>query len=220
MIDAAIARWGAQGAIASSDAELQAGRRAAGMSATLRGQLSGLQDHTGAWQDAVTYPTSDHPLPERLAALAHMIDEDLPLKVVALDANGGYDTHENEAATLSENLGVPVRLAGRVPGRPRGARHRRPRARARLERVRRRPAANGSGTDHGAGGASLLMGTQASGRMVGEFPGLGTLDDNDNLRHTVDFRGVYRGLTEQWLGVSADGIVPDAGRFAAPQPLR
>ena len=35
-----------------------------------------------------------------------MIDSGLPLRVVAMDANGGYDTHENQAATLSENLGL------------------------------------------------------------------------------------------------------------------
>ena len=77
----------------------------------------------------------------------------------------------------------------------------------------RRPAANGSGTDHGAGGASLIMGTRASGTTVGEFPGLATLDAESNLRHTVDFRAVYRGLTEQWLGVDADGIVPGASQL-------
>ena len=60
------------------------------------------------------------------------------------------------------------------------------------------------------------MGTRASGTTVGEFPGLTTLDAQSNLRHTVDFRGVYRGLTEQWLGVDADGIVPGASQFTAP----
>ena len=84
----------------------------------------------------------------------------------------------------------------------------------------RRPEANGSGTDHGAGGASLVMGTQAKGTMVGEFPGLTTLDGQSNLRHTTDFRAVYKGLTEQWLGVSADGIVPGASGFTAPQLVR
>ena len=43
------------------------------------------------------------------------------------------------------------------------------------------PQANGSGTDHGAGGASLVMGTRATGTMVGEFPGLATLDAQSNL---------------------------------------
>jgi uncharacterized protein (DUF1501 family) len=81
----------------------------------------------------------------------------------------------------------------------------------------RRPQENGSGTDHGAGGASLLMGTRVAGGIVGEFPGLGTLDDQDNLRFTVDFRGVYRGLLEQWFGVDPTGLLPDAARFTAPR---
>jgi uncharacterized protein (DUF1501 family) len=145
-----------------------------------------------------------------------MIDMGLPLKVVALDANGGYDTHENQAATLSENLGLlsATLAAFQADLEARGI----------ADRVLvhvwsefgRRPEANGSGTDHGAGGASLIMSSRASGKMVGEFPGLANLDGNDNLRHTVDFRGIYRGLAEQWLGVSADGIVPDASKFAAP----
>ncbi len=133
-----------------------------------------------------------------------------------MDANGGYDTHENQAATLSENLGL---LSSSLAAFQADLE-----ARGIADRVLvhvwsefgRRPAANGSGTDHGAGGASLIMGTRASGTTVGEFPGLTTLDAQSNLRHTVDFRGVYRGLTEQWLGVDADGIVPGASQFTAP----
>ena len=64
------------------------------------------------------------------------------------------------------------------------------------------------------------MGSQAKGTMVGEFPGLTTLDAQSNLRHTVYFRAVYKGLAEQWLGVEADGIVPGAGGFTAPQLVR
>ena len=33
-------------------------------------------------------------------------------------------------------------------------------------------------------------------------------------------RGVYKGLTEQWLGVDADGIVPGASAFTAPVLVR
>ncbi len=85
----------------------------------------------------------------------------------------------------------------------------------------RRPDENGSGTDHGAGGCSFLIGTQASGQMVGEFPGLapGDLDEDDNLRATSDFRGVYRGLLEQWFGVDAAPIIPNAASFPPPTLL-
>jgi uncharacterized protein (DUF1501 family) len=56
--------------------------------------------------------------------------------------------------------------------------------------------------------------------MVGEFPGLATLDEDDNLRHTTDFRAVYCSLLEQWLGVDAAGIIPGASGFARPALIR
>ena len=220
MFDAAVTRWGGQGALATADPELATARRAAGMSTALRTQLAELQGHQGAWQNAVAYPASQNDFPERLASLAEMIGRGLPLRVVALDANGGYDTHENQAATLQANLSLlsSSLAAFQADLEARGV----------ADRVLvhvwsefgRRPEANGSGTDHGAGGASLVLGTQAKGAMVGEFPGLATLDAQSNLRHTVDFRAVYKGLAEQWLGVSADGIVPGASGFTAPQLVR
>ena len=66
----------------------------------------------------------------------------------------------------------------------------------------------------------MLIGTRAAGRMIGEFPGLDTLDEQGNLRATSDFRAVYAGLLEQWLGTDAAGIVPDAGRVARPQLVK
>ena len=52
--------------------------------------------------------------------------------------------------------------------------------------------------------------------MVGEFPGLTQLDEDDNLRSTSDFRGLYRGLLEQWFGVDAAPIIPNASSFSPP----
>ncbi len=78
----------------------------------------------------------------------------------------------------------------------------------------RRPEENDSnGTDHGAGGTAFLMGTQAKGSMVGEWPGLATLDEDDNMRATSDFRSVYCSLIEQWFGVDAGQVIPNAGSF-------
>jgi uncharacterized protein (DUF1501 family) len=218
LFEAGVARWGAMGRMATSDSELALARKAAFQSVSLRTQLSGLQGHEGEWQTAVPYP--DDYFADRLSALAEMIDRGLPMKVVAMDANGGYDTHEDQAASLSGDLDVLSRslAAFQADLETRGI----------ADRVLvhvwsefgRRPQENGSGTDHGAGGASLLMGTRASGGMVGEFPGLATLDEDDNLRHTVDFRALYRGLTEQWLEVSPEGIIPDYGRFTAPTLVR
>ena len=52
--------------------------------------------------------------------------------------------------------------------------------------------------------------------MVGAFPGLAVLDEDDNLRNTSDFRGVYCSLLEQWLQVDAAPIIPNASSFARP----
>ena len=65
----------------------------------------------------------------------------------------------------------------------------------------------------------MLIGTRAAGTMVGEFTGLETLDDSGNLRHSVDFRHVYKHLVQDWLGVDATGIVPDAAPFTTPLSL-
>jgi uncharacterized protein (DUF1501 family) len=218
LFEAGIARWGAMGRIPTGDAELAAARRAADQSVSLRTQLSGLQGHQGPWQTAVPYPEGY--FPDRLSALAEMLDRGLPMRVVAMDANGAYDTHEDQAASLSGDFDVLSRSLAAFQADIE--------ARGIADRVLvhvwsefgRRPQENGSGTDHGAGGASLLMGTRAAGGMIGEFPGLARLDEDDNLRHTVDFRAVYRGLTEQWLQVSPEGILPDYARFTAPTLVR
>ena len=82
----------------------------------------------------------------------------------------------------------------------------------------RRAQENGdAGTDHGAAGTGFLIGSRVTGTMVGEFPGLQTgLDDDGNLIETADFRGVYSALLEQWFGVDAASVIPNAASFARP----
>jgi uncharacterized protein (DUF1501 family) len=52
--------------------------------------------------------------------------------------------------------------------------------------------------------------------MVGEFPGLATLDEDDNVRVTSDFRAMYCSLLEQWFGFDAAQIIPGASGLARP----
>ena len=73
----------------------------------------------------------------------------------------------------------------------------------------RRPQENGSGTDHGAGGVAFLIGTRAAGKMVGEFPGLTKLDENENvLQHLRLPRDVL---------LAARTVVPDRSRPRDPR---
>ena len=65
----------------------------------------------------------------------------------------------------------------------------------------RRVKDNGSGTDHGSGGAAFVIGDAVNGGMHGVYPSLqeDALLDGD-LHFQVDFRSVYTTLAEKWLG--------------------
>jgi uncharacterized protein (DUF1501 family) len=162
----------------------------------------------------VTYPAGD--FPERLAALAAMLNAEMPIKCASLNAVGSYDTHSGEAGTLSTNLEQTVTA---LVAFQRDLEARKLDQRVLIElwsEFGRRPRENGSGTDHGAGGAAFLIGTRAAGKMVGEFPGLTKLDVNENVVPTSDFRSMYCSLLEQWFGTEAGLVIPEAASFERP----
>jgi uncharacterized protein (DUF1501 family) len=162
----------------------------------------------------VTYPTGE--FAERLAVLAAMLHNGMPIKCVSLNAVGSYDTHAGEVDTLSTNLEqtIPAVLAFQRDLEARGLDRR---VLIQLwSEFGRRPKENGSGTDHGAGGVAFLIGTRAAGKMVGEFPGLTNLDDNENVIKTSDYRGMYCSLLEQWFETDAGMVIPEAASFERP----
>ncbi len=67
---------------------------------------------------------------------------------------------------------------------------------------------NGSGTDHGAGGAAFVIGDAIKGGLYGEYPSLAEekLMDGD-VHFNNDFRGLYATLLEDWLGLDSKPIV-------------
>jgi uncharacterized protein (DUF1501 family) len=163
---------------------------------------------------SVTYPTGA--FAERLAALAAMLHTGMPIKCASLNAVGSYDTHSNEAATLTTNLEQTVAALVAFQ-RDLEARELDRRVLIQLwSEFGRRPKENGSGTDHGAGGLAFLIGSRASGKMVGEFPGLKELDVNENVLATSDFRSMYCSLLEQWFETEAGLVIPEAASFARP----
>jgi uncharacterized protein (DUF1501 family) len=213
---------GRLGAIApTSDAMAQA-RGAVGQADGVRRSVSSFvtADGSPGFTSPVTYPTAGGDVPKRLAALAAMLAAGLPIRCVAVDGVGGYDTHANQAGTLNTNLQqtVDALLAFQRDLEARGL----------ADRVLiqlwsefgRRPRENGPGTDHGAAGCAFVIGTRAKGTMVGEYPGLATLDPQGNLRATSDFRGMYCALLEQWLGADAAQVIPGAASFTRPQLVR
>jgi uncharacterized protein (DUF1501 family) len=205
----------------SRDPALADAGRIAAQSERLRGQLAPFAEK-GALTVPPGYPSSRSGFPKQLAGLAAMLGAGLPLHCVALSGPGQYDTHADQPDALAQGLSLTAAslLAFQRDLEARGL----------ADRVLtlvwsefgRRAQENGSrGTDHGAAGAAFVLGTRAGGRMVGEFPGLGSgLDEDGNLRPTSDFRGLYAALLEQWLGADPAGIVPSAGKFERPQIVK
>ena len=72
----------------------------------------------------------------------------------------------------------------------------------------RRVRDNGSGTDHGAGGAAFAIGDPVVAGHHGEYPSTNAEDlVQGDLRPNHDFRGLYSTLLEDWLGIDAKPIV-------------
>ena len=211
---------GTLGATRGRDPALATARAVTSQSNRLREQLAPFNTD-GGFGSPVPYPKSESGFPDQLAGLAAMLAAGLPLHCVALSAYGMYDTHSEQAETLAQGLELTsdTLLAFQRDLEARGL----------ADRVLtlvwsefgRRAEENGSGTDHGAAGIGLLMGTRVRGEMIGEFPGLRNgLDEDGNLKATVDYRSVYCSVLEQWLGTDAAPIVPHAGSFARVPLLR
>ena len=133
--------------------------------------------------------------------------------------HGGYDTHANEMPThpklmsdLSgaisdflddlEEHGASDNVAVLV-----------------FTEFGRRMRDNGSGTDHGSGGGAFIFGKNVKGGLYSEYPSLDPSDweHGEDLKHTIDFRGIYATMLEQWLQVDARPIVK--GDFEQIKPF-
>jgi uncharacterized protein (DUF1501 family) len=214
----------ALGALGSIDT---GGDRWRGVAANVTRQSNRLREQLQPFSDTgvtslVTYPDDNESgFAGQLSGLAAMLAMGLPLKCVAFSAPGDYDTHSEQPDALASGLSITASCLH--------AFQRDLEARGIADRVLvhvwsefgRRAEQNGSdGTDHGAAGASFLIGSRVRGKMVGEFPGLQDgkgLDPDGNLVATSDFRGVYAALLEQWFGFDAAQVIPNAASFGRPQ---
>ena len=143
------------------------------------------------------------------AVRAFLIAAGLPIRCVALTAPGAFDTHAAQAAALATGL---TQTSGTLLAFQRDLEQR-----GIADRVLtlvwsefgRRARENGSaGTDHGAAGVGFLVGTRATGKLIGEYAGLERgLDDQGNLVPTVDFRAMTPGKI--WEVASGAELVDD-----------
>jgi uncharacterized protein (DUF1501 family) len=167
----------------------------------------------------VTYP-EDSMFGERLQRLAGLLGLPLGIRTAAIQADGDFDTHDNQKEGLASSLAeVSTALSAFQADLA---------ARGLANRVLtfvwsefgRRVEQNDSGTDHGAGGLAWVMGPRAKPGILCDYPDLRRLDPQGNLAVTLDFRRVYSSLLEQWLGHEAEAVIPNAKAFGRLELVR
>ena len=84
----------------------------------------------------------------------------------------------------------------------------------------RRISDNGSGTDHGSGGGAFIVGKSVEGGLYSEYPSLeqDRWAKGEDLEHTIDYRGIYGTILEQWLDLEASPIVQ--GHYEQINPFK
>ena len=159
------------------------------------------------------YPNSS--LSQKLQLAATLLSANLGTRVVTLDW-GSFDTHGNQIQSQDPQLSTLSRAlaAFRDDLTARGIEGRV--LTVVFSEFGRRVASNESGTDHGAGGLMMAMGSGVRGGMRGDFPGLSSLDRGD-LRVTTDFRAVYSSVIAEWLGGDPGAVIP-GGAFSPREP--
>ena len=175
-----------------------------------------LGDVASNYQSSVEY--ADNSIAKSLRDVARIHLSGLGTRIFYTN-HGGYDTHANEMPTHpklmadlsgaisdflddldqhdeSENVAILV-----------------------FTEFGRRMRDNGSGTDHGSGGGAFLFGKNVKGDLYSEYPSLAPSDweHGEDLKHTIDFRGIYGTVLEQWLDLDAKPIVK--GEFEQIKPF-
>ena len=171
---------------------------------------------------AVPYPgATNYPDPElrdnwfwlsvQLQFVAEMIAKGIPGQVYHV-VQGGFDTHSNHArdhAALLKELGGSLTAFYQdlaTITTPQGPAQERVLVMAWSE-FGRRVRENNGGTDHGTAGLAFCLGKGVKGGVHSDYPDLSRLDDDGNMKHTVDFRSLYATVLERWLGARSASIL-------------
>ena len=175
--------------------------------------LSGV---AGSYSSSVEY--ADNPIAKSLRDVARIHLSGLGTRVFYTN-HGGYDSHANE---LHTHPGLMTELSGAIADFMDDLEQHDAADEVAIlvfTEFGRRMRDNGSGTDHGSGGGAFIIGKDVAGGLYSEYPSLDPTDweHGEDLKHTIDFRGIYGTMLEQWIGVEARPIVK--GEFEQIYPF-
>ncbi|MCC6420949.1 MAG: DUF1501 domain-containing protein [Gemmataceae bacterium] len=167
-------------------------------------------DMVNNYQTDVTYPDTE--FGAALRTIAGCIGQGLSTRAYyaaqGIAVFGGYDTHAEQRPRHDRLM---TELCDSVC-----AFYRDLRRQGNADRVltftfsefgRRVPENYSGGTDHGLGQPMFLFGPMVRPGVHGTQPSLSDLDENNNLKVTVDFRRVYAAILDRWLGTSHEQIL-------------
>ena len=134
-------------------------------------------------------------------------------------AHGGYDHHANELKTHPQLL---AELGGAISDFFQDLRDHEAAEEVTMlvfTEFGRRMRDNGSGTDHGSGGGAFIIGDRVNGGLYSEYPSLDPARwlHGEDLDWTIDYRGIYSTILDQWLGLDPVPIVD--GQFEQINPF-
>lgn len=157
-------------------------------------------------------PKSPYPqtrLANRLKTCAQLIEAGLGARIFYVSIDG-FDTHANQGAAQGAHANLLSEVSGAIT-----AFYKDLAARGHQDRLMvmtfsefgRRAKENGSkGTDHGSGAPMFLVGGKVNAGVLGKHPDLNDLEMG-NLKFSTDFRQVYAGIMDNWLGVDSKKII-------------
>lgn len=164
--------------------------------------------------EAGRYP-SEEGLAARLRLIARLIRAGLSTPIYYTQ-HGGFDTHSEQLNVhssrlreLSSSIGAFLADLDRTGDGDRVA------VLVFSEFGRRLRENASEGTDHGTAAPVFLLGRPVSGGLVGPYPDLANLKDDDP-EHAIDFRRVYATVLERWMQRPAESVL--GGSFE-PLPL-
>ena len=176
-----------------------------------------LGDVASKYESPIEY--ADNPIAKSLRDVARIHLAGLGTRVFYTN-HIGYDTHANEMAAhpklMTEVSGAISDFLDDLDHHDAGDNV----AVLVFTEFGRRMRDNGSGTDHGSGGGAFLFGKPIEGGLYSEYPPLDPTEweHGEDLRHMIDFRGIYGTVLEQWLSVEAAPIVK--GHYEQIKPFK
>ena len=174
-----------------------------------------LRSSLDSYSSTVEY--ADNPIAKNLRSIAQVMFADVGTRVF-YTSHGSFDTHTGELATHN---GLWTEISRAVMDFYADLKEHNAQEDVILlmfSEFGRRLKDNGSGTDHGQAGVAFVIGDSVNGGMYSEYPSLHPSDliEGDPI-FSLDFRGVYSDILENWLHVDPVPIVE--GQFEKPNVL-